>query len=187
MREGLALPFFGGNMANGFCVSLIGMPGAGKSTIGQILANMLQYAFVDTDYLLESLYARRLQDVTEALGREEFLDAEGKVIAMLRGKDSVIATGGSAIYRPHAMQHLRRLGPVIHLRLAQDAVAERVALNPERGISFGPGQTLADLYAERMILYARYCDFVCDTDALPPSGCAELIAEKLAGWQGRAC
>lgn len=174
-------------MKNGFCVSLIGMPGAGKSTIGQILASLLGYAFVDTDYIIEALYARRLQDVTEMLGREDFLDVEAKAIAVVRGVDSVVATGGSAVYRPCAMAHLRSLGPVIHLRLSLETVEKRVALNPERGISFGPGQTLADLYAERMALYSRYCDYECDTDDLPPSGCAEFIVSQIAGWQGRSC
>lgn len=168
-----------------FCISLIGMPGAGKSTIGLLVADLLHYAFVDTDYILEALYARSLQEVTEALGVEEFRDAEACAIKGMIGCDSVIATGGSAIYRPSAMEHLRSLGPVVHLHLSQEAVARRVALNPARGISFGPGQNLADLYAERQKMYGAYADLVCDTEEHTPSECADLIARYLMGWPGR--
>lgn len=149
-----------------------------------LLASRLGFAFVDTDYIIESLYARRLQDVTDALPREKFLDAEAAAIATLRGGDCVIATGGSVVYRPEALTHLHCLGFVIHLFVSFEIVNERIATNPERGISFGPGQTITDIYKERMPLYDEHADFVCDTTKLTPSACVDYIVAQLLQRQG---
>lgn len=169
-------------MQNMPCISLIGMPGAGKSTIGLLLAQALGYGFIDTDYLLEALYSRRLQDVTEMLSREDFLDAEGGMICALRASGCVIATGGSVIYRPQAMAHLKKLGDVVHLSLPLETVIARVALNPERGISAGQGQTLEDLYAERMELYTKYATAAYNTSALSAESCVERIISDQKAW-----
>lgn len=173
-------------MKQGFCVSLIGMPGSGKSTIGQLLASLLGFAFVDSDYIIEALYARRLQEITELLPRDQFLDVEAQAIATLRGVDCVIATGGSAIYRAPSMEHLRSLGPVIYLQTSLSNIERRIALNPQRGISFGPGQTLPDLFGERQPLYEQYAEATCATDALSPSQCAQYIAHQLDALRCRA-
>ena len=85
------------------CVVLIGMAGAGKSTVGMALAQTLGWAFMDSDYLMEALYADRLQSVTDALSKEAFLDLEAVVLGSIRVQRTVIATGGSAVYRPQAM------------------------------------------------------------------------------------
>lgn len=155
------------------------MPGAGKSTIGQLLAQQLGFAFVDTDLLIESLYARPLQQITDALPRQTFLDMEAGVITALAASDCVIATGGSVIYRESAMTHLKKLGPVIYLNPPLAAIVERVASKPDRGISFGPGQGLAEIHAERAGLYERYADYDCNTAAQSPQVCAARIAAML--------
>ena len=97
------------------CVTLIGMAGAGKSTVGRAVAERLGWAYVDTDHLIESTYGARLQDVTDALDKERFLDVEARVIQSLRMQRAVLATGGSVVYRPEAMRYLTSLGPVVFL------------------------------------------------------------------------
>ncbi len=159
------------------------MPGAGKSTIGQILAKMFDYAFVDTDLILEALYARPLQKVTDMLSREAFLDAEAEVVCSLNARDCVIATGGSVIYRQKAMQWLKRLGPVIYLNPPLEIIVERVSRKPDRGISFGPGQSLEDIHAERTALYETCADVIYDSSTAGASKCAEKIAEMLGKKQ----
>lgn len=151
------------------------MPGVGKTTIGALLAEKLGRAFIDTDYLIEALYAMRLQDVSETLARDQFLDAECEAVLSIRPASCVIATGGSVIYRPKAMAHLRRLGSVAHLRSPLETVRERVNLNPERGICSAPGQNFDDLYRERMALYGDWAEKEYDTALLRPDECADLI------------
>lgn len=155
------------------------MPGSGKSTIGKHLADLLGYAFMDTDMLLEALYGRRLQDITNILGTEEFRDIECKMICMIQAKDCVIATGGSAIYRQAAIAHLKELGPLVLLNPSYETISKRVAMMPERGISFGPGQTLRDIYMERQPLYLEKADLECDSGEMSAGDCARWIARKL--------
>ena len=124
------------------CIILIGMAGAGKSTVGGVLARELGWAFLDSDHLIEALYGARLQDVTDALGKEAFLDAECTVIRAIKANRTVIGTGGSVVYREEAMRHLAKLGPIVHLDLPLAVIEERIARNPQRGLAIAPGQTL---------------------------------------------
>ena len=140
------------------CIILIGMAGAGKSTVGGVLARELGWAFLDSDHLIEALYGARLQDVTDALGKEAFLDAECTVIRAIKANRTVIGTGGSVVYREEAMRHLAKLGPIVHLDLPLAVIEERIARNPQRGLAIAPGQTLADIFREREALYAAWAD-----------------------------
>ncbi|MDO5536273.1 MAG: homoserine kinase [Desulfovibrionaceae bacterium] len=160
------------------CVTLIGMAGSGKSTIGHALARHLGYAFMDTDHLMEAAYAVNLQGVTEALPGSAFLDMEERFVRSVRAGRCVIATGGSVVYRDAAMQHLRSLGPIVCLDCSLAVIQKRIALNPKRGLVIAPGQTIADLYNERYVLYNRYADIHCDTTK-SPEACAAWIAEHL--------
>lgn len=162
-----------------FCISLVGMPGSGKSTIGARLAQSINWAFMDSDYLLESLYASRLQDITDALGKEAFLDLECGMILSIRASRCVIATGGSVVYRPRAVEYLQSLGPVIHMRVPLESIRERIERNPQRGIAMHPGQTLADLYEERHALYEKSASMACDLGKKDPDECVALIRKIL--------
>lgn len=142
-----------------------------------MLADRLDMPFVDSDKIIEATYGVRLEDITRAFGREQFLDAECKIIQAINLPGCVIATGGSVIYREPAMAWLKHLGAVIYLTVPLAVVEERVARNPERGIAFGPGQTLTDLYNERCGLYTKYADFECDTASIPPAESANQIAD----------
>lgn len=161
------------------CVTLIGMPGAGKTTIGSKLAKELNWAFMDTDNVIEALYAARLQDITDALGKDAFLDVENEVIRQISAGRCVISTGGSVIYRAKAMERLKRLGPVVFISLSLAQIEERIARNPERGIAIAPGQSIKDLYEERRELYDFYADIICDINGKNPEECVLWIYENL--------
>ena len=161
------------------CITLIGMAGSGKSTIGMALAKYMDYAFMDTDYLIESAYGVDLQTVSDALSKEEFLDMEERFICSLRSSRTVIATGGSVVYRESSMRHLASMGPVVCLDASLEVIQSRIAHNPQRGLAIAPGQTIADLYAERMELYKKYAALHCDTTQTP-SECAAWIAAHVA-------
>lgn len=167
------------HLPEGFCITLIGMAGAGKSTVGRALAQALGWALADTDHIIEAAYAVPLQKVADALSKDNFLDLESQTIQSLRLTRTVLATGGSVVYRAEAMHHLASLGPVVHLDVPLDVALERIARNPDRGLAIAPGQTLEDLFYERETLYRRYADFSVDSAALAPALCASAIIDTL--------
>lgn len=162
------------------CISIIGMAGAGKSTVGQALAQLLDWAFMDSDYLMEALYGSRLQGVTDELAKAAFLDLEACVVRSVRAPRTVLATGGSVVYREEAMRHLASQGPVVHLEVPFALIEERIARNPERGLAIAPGQTLRGLFEEREALYHRYADLCCPAEGRTPQQCAAWIRDRLA-------
>ena len=145
-------------------VSLIGMPGAGKSTVGVLLAKRLGYSFLDTDLLLQRQEGALLQTVLDRLGTERFLDVEAEVIAALDCRSTVIAPGGSAVLRELGAGSLKRLGPVILLDLPCRALERRLGNLATRGVTLEPGQTLEDLYEYRRPYYQKYADFTVNAD-----------------------
>lgn len=161
------------------CIVLIGMAGAGKSTIGEALARRLDWAFMDSDHLIEAIYAARLQDVTDALSKDAFLDVEASVISSIKANRTVIATGGSVVYREKAMRHLATLGPLVHLAVPLQTVEERIARNPQRGLAIAPGQTLRDIFLERQDLYTRYATLCCEASCKTPQECVNWIVSNL--------
>lgn len=161
------------------CIILIGMAGAGKSTVGSLLARELGWAFLDSDHLMEALYGARLQDITDALDKESFLDLEATVICSIRAHRTVIGTGGSVVYRDAAMRHLAGLGCLVHLDVPLAVIEERVARNPERGLAIAPGQTLADIFHEREALYSRWRQLHCLTQNRNARQCALWIRDNL--------
>lgn len=161
------------------CVTLIGMPGSGKSTIGEKLARKLGWSFMDTDKLMESLYACRLQDITDIFGKEKFLRLESGVIQGLEASKCVIATGGSVIYSPAAVARLLALGPLVYLEIPFEEMEKRIRENPERGIAIGPGQSLKELYEERAGLYTQAASFRVPNHQRTPGEVVAEIAGKL--------
>ncbi len=161
------------------CISLIGMAGVGKSTIGQALARELGWAFVDSDHIIEALYGARLQTVTDELGKDAFLDVEDAVVASLRLQRAVIATGGSVVYRERCMRHLQSLGPIVYLDAPLDIIEERISRNPQRGLAIAPGQTIADIFHEREALYQRYCTIRCAAHPYAPAQCVRWLISHI--------
>lgn len=143
-------------------IILIGMPGAGKSTVGVVLAKKLGYRFVDSDLVIQDKYGKLLHELIEENGVEGFWKIENDVNASLDTQKSVIATGGSAVYGTEAMEHLRQIGTVVYLQLPYEEVAERLGDLNARGVTLMPGQTLVDLYEERIPLYEKYAHIVVE-------------------------
>jgi shikimate kinase len=141
---------------------LIGMPGAGKSTIGIILAKSLAKDFVDTDLLIQLEHRKTLQDIVHEQGYLALRKHEEKILLDINYSNHVIATGGSVVYSEPAMLHLKKLGPVIFLDVAIQELEQRINNLSTRGIASAAGQTFADIYAERRPLYLRYADIVID-------------------------
>lgn len=147
-------------------IILIGMPGAGKSTVGVVLAKILGYDFVDSDIVIQQQEEKRLCDILEEEGLETFLEIENRINAGLNLKHTVIATGGSVVYGKEAMEHLKSIGTVIYLRLSCAAIERRLGDLKHRGVAMKEGETLCDLYEERSDLYEKYADYILNCDNL---------------------
>lgn len=167
-------------------VILIGMPGAGKSTVGVVLAKRLGYRFVDSDLVIQEREGMLLHQIIEEKGLDGFLKVENEANTEIRAVKSVIATGGSVIYGREAMEHLKRIGLVVYLRLPCASVKERLGDLNRRGVALRDGQTLEDLYEERIPYYERYADITVDCEGRMIRDIAEEIAdiaEKSAGFK----
>ena len=136
-------------------VTLIGMPGSGKSTIGVILAKALRYEFLDSDLLIQKQEKRKLSEIIEQDGPEKFKEIENQVNADIHVTDTVIAPGGSVIYCDEAMEHLKSIGKVIYLKLSLESLSKRLGNLKGRGVLLKDGQSLKDLYEERVPLYEK--------------------------------
>lgn len=139
-------------------IVLIGMPGCGKSTVGVVLAKALGMDFVDSDLLIQRSQGMRLHEIIERVGDDGFRQIENQVNAEIQTDNCVIATGGSVVYGQEAMEHLQSIGTVVYLELSCQQVQERLGDLHARGVSMKPGQTLQDLYDERVPLYERWAN-----------------------------
>lgn len=160
-------------------VVLIGMPGAGKSTVGVLLAKRLALGFVDTDLLMQSRTGLSLQAMVERQGHERFRAVEAEVLCDLRVQHHVIATGGSAVYSDVAMAALRRDGVIVHLHVDWAVIERRVTNLDSRGIARAGDQTLRELYAEREPLYRRHAEITVDASQLDQEATVEAIVQAL--------
>ncbi|MGL1861085.1 MAG: homoserine kinase [Pseudodesulfovibrio sp.] len=161
------------------CITLVGMAGAGKSTLGEKLAERLEWGQLDTDRYLESYYALTLQQIMDAYGLDEFLRIEGKLVSKLSLTRTVISTGGSVIYDAAAMARLKELGSVVLLDIDEQTFVERVGDAENRGLAIGPGKTMSDLYNERQPLYRAAADIVVRTDRDTPDECVAQILKQI--------
>jgi shikimate kinase len=160
-------------------IVLIGMPGAGKSTVGVVLAKRLGYRFVDSDLVIQEKYGKLLHELISENGVEGFWKIENDVNASLNLHRSVIATGGSAVYGAEAMEHLREIGTVLYLKLPYEEVEERLGDLNARGVTLKDGQTLKDLYEERIPLYEKYAHRVIECSGKQLREIVRLAAEMV--------
>jgi shikimate kinase len=169
------------NVAAGFSnLVLIGMPGAGKSTVGVLLAKLTARNFVDTDLLIQSAAGRPLQHIVDNDGYGALRQLEETVLLRLAVTNHVIATGGSAVYSERAMGHLKTDGLVIYLDVDLATLLTRLTDYATRGLAKRPDQDLADLLAERSALYQRYADLIIDCSGLNHEQVCERIIEQSA-------
>ncbi len=160
-------------------IVLIGMPGAGKSTVGVLLAKRLAKNFVDTDLLIQSAEGRPLQDIVDHDGYMALREIEERVLLGMTVENHVVATGGSAAYSDAAMRHLKRNGLVVFLDISLDSLRSRVRDYDTRGIARRPDQSFEDLFDERFRLYSKYADIVVDEENLTPEETVERIVTAL--------
>ena len=141
---------------------LIGMPASGKSSVGVILAKLIGYDFIDTDILIQRSEKKRLAEIIRDVGVDGFLEVEARVNGSVEADHCVIATGGSAVYSEEAMRHLKKIGHIMYLKVDYETIRKRLGNIKQRGVALREGQTLRDLYDERVVLYEKYADTVVE-------------------------
>lgn len=139
-------------------IILIGMPGAGKSTVGVVLAKVLGYDFVDTDLVIQKITGQRLEEIISTKGIDEFIKIEGEINCGIDGEKQIISPGGSIIYNDKAMNHFSSIGVIVYLNHSYDEIKLRLGDLKNRGVVLKENQTLHDLYLERTPYYEKYAD-----------------------------
>jgi shikimate kinase len=159
-------------------IILIGMPGSGKSTVGVQLAKHLGLEFIDTDLVIQTNQGRLLQDIVDNDGHEVLRNIESQELVKLTIHKALVATGGSAVYSDDGMQNLKAQGIIVYLDVSFAEIEHRiVASKNSRGIAKAQGQTLEDLYNERIPLYKKYADIIVDNnDYVQMSTLSEAIS-----------
>lgn len=160
-------------------IILIGMPACGKSVTGVVLAKTLQKGFVDTDLLIQEKERCALQSIIDEKGIRHFKETEEQVLRELDVTDTVVSTGGSAVYYPKAMEHLKKKGTVVYLKVSLTTVEKRLDNIKTRGVAMKKGDTIADLYGRRIPLYETYADVIIEADGLEVEETVERIAAAL--------
>lgn len=145
-------------------IILIGMPASGKSTVGVVVAKRLGYEFVDTDLLIQKQEKRLLKEIIAQEGNEGFLAIENQVNRDLQVERAVISPGGSVVYCEEAMEHFKQIGKVIYLKAPFEEINRRISNAKNRGVVLKEGQTLKDLYEERVKLFEKYADLTVEED-----------------------
>lgn len=161
-------------------VSLIGMPGSGKSTVGVLLAKALGYDFLDTDLVIQKREGKLLQELVDTLGVEGFLDVEQAALFSLDVEHYVLSPGGSVVCRPEMIHHLKQLGPLVYLEVPLEELQARVNDISTRGIAMEVGETLSDVLQRREPLYRQYADLtITVTSTQTPKDIVEILVDLL--------
>lgn len=160
-------------------IVLVGMPGAGKSTVGVILAKVLGMNFIDSDLLIQEQEGMLLKDIIKREGLQGYIDIENQVNRDISVENAVIATGGSVVYCPEAMEHFRETAKIVYIKLTYDTICKRLGNIRQRGVVLRDGQTLLDLYEERIPLYEKYAHITVDAEGLGIEELMERICLEL--------
>ena len=160
-------------------ITLIGMPSAGKSVIGVLLAKRLGYEFVDTDLVIQKEEGKLLKEIIAESGLDGFAVVENRVNSRIQAHHAVIAPGGSVVYGAEAMEHLKAISTVIYLKISYETLEKRLGSLQERGVVIREGMTLRDLYEERVPLYEKYADLVLEERDMDAGACVDLLRRML--------
>lgn len=162
-------------------IVLIGMPGAGKSTLGIVLAKIMSYHFIDADLVIQNQCDKTLQKLIDACGPEGFIEVENEILRDIEASKSIISTGGSAVYSDEAMQHLTEIGTVVYLQISYDELVNRLHDLQERGVVLkgGIGMSLRELFDERKPLYEQYAEITVDVNDLTITAAARKVADAI--------
>ena len=162
-------------------ITLIGMPGAGKSTTGIILAKNLGLGFIDTDVLIQINQQKSLQQIINESDHLNLRAIEEAEILKLKIKNHVIATGGSVAYSDKAMEHLQRISTIIFLEVGFEEIQRRIKNFETRGIAKAQHQTFNDLFLERQVLYKKYAAITIDCTKHDQEESAAQIERSIRG------
>ena len=157
----------------------IGMPSSGKTTIGKMISARLDMDFLDTDQVIREQEKRELRDIVNEDGLQGFLRIQENAILGLSPVNKIIATGGSVIYSPAVMEHLKRNAVTVYLKLGVQDLKSR--LGEGRRFARNTSQTYEDLYAERTPLYEKYADRIIDCTSMSPAEIVEKIMKDFVG------
>ena len=160
-------------------ITLIGMPGVGKSTIGVILAKIIGYEFIDSDIVIQKQEGKLLKDIIAEVGSEGFLQIENSVHANMIANHCIISPGGSICYCAEGLAHLRDISTIVYLKLDYEELAHRLGNLTARGVVLKVGQTLFDLYQERTPLYEKYAHVVIDETGLQAEETLQAVLNAL--------
>ena len=161
-------------------IILVGMPAAGKSTVGVILAKVLGMDFIDTDLIIQRDTGKRLSDLIAEEGHDGFIRTEEKICCGINAENSVISTGGSVIYGDAAMKHLKENGMVVYHEIDFETLEKRLHHMSKRGVVLKEGQTKKELYDERVELYKKYADIIIHESGMDIEDTVSLIIEEIA-------
>lgn len=164
-------------------ITLVGMPSAGKSTVGVLLSKRLGYKFIDSDLLIQEREGRLLKEIIAQDGMDGFMKIENEVNAGITGTRSVIAPGGSVIYYKEAMEHLSSISLIVYLHISYEEMVKRIGNIKDRGVVLKDGMTLRDLYEERAKLYEKYADLTVDEEGLGSGQVVDLLRERIENNQ----
>jgi shikimate kinase len=160
-------------------IILVGMPWSGKSTMGVVLAKLLARPFLDTDILIQTGEKRALQTIIDQKGANALQQKEEGYVLALNCRGHVIATGGSVVYSIAAIRHLKQNGCCIYLQVPLSEIEARATSIEDRGLVRKPGQTLADLYAERTLLYERYADITIHCESMNQAQVLDELMKRI--------
>lgn len=162
-------------------IILIGMPAVGKSTVGVVVAKRLGYKFIDTDILIQEATGKLLREIIAESGTEGFLKIEDEINAKVDVEKTVISPGGSVVYCENAMKHYKEIGKVLYLKVSYDTISKRLKNAKKRGVVLRDGQTLEDLYNERVKLFEKYADITVCEDGQTLEETIDSVLEALEG------
>jgi shikimate kinase len=158
-------------------ITLIGMAGSGKSTIGSILANRLDKVFIDSDKLIEEKLQQPLQQILEEKGYLKLRQIEAEVIQNIDMENAVLATGGSAVYSPAAMEYLAQQSSIIYLQVPLSIIYERVDDFGNRGFAKHPDQSIEEVFKERVLLYENFANIIIENVASAECCIQEILKQ----------
>ena len=163
-------------------IILIGMPGAGKSTLGVVLAKIANKRFVDADLVIQERCGATLQSIIDERGPEAFIELENEILCSIEAENTIVATGGSAVYSEGAMRHFAEIGTIVYLEISYESLIGRLGDLQERGVVMrnGMGMSLRELFDERKPLYEQYADITVNVDDLNITAAARKVASAIA-------
>ncbi len=161
-------------------IILIGMPAAGKSTVGVLVAKHTLADFIDADLVIQAREKAPLADIIEARGEEAFLALEeAALLSIVPATRAVVATGGSAIYSRRGMDYLRSIGTVVYLKIPYEDMISRIGNITTRGVILHGTTSLREIYEERCPLYEAAADITIEVSHRSTAECAQAVAEAV--------